>query len=206
MLFWIRMKKRGGRVIGTRCALFGEFMDSIDQAELEIREELEFVVHHEELLWRQKARCDCNLYGEQSRKIGSLRDLQFLNMVVSDEEIKKTLFDMATLKALGSDGLHAIFYQSQWEFVGPSICTWVKKNSNGSIDPDLNNSFIVFIPKVQHPECFSLFCPISLCSVLYKLVMKVIANRFKMVFPKLIGPEQVKFVAGRNINDNIIIT
>ncbi|KAH1121736.1 hypothetical protein J1N35_004896 [Gossypium stocksii] len=35
--------------------------------------------------------------------------------------------------------------------------------------------------------------------------MKVIANRFKVVFPKIIAPEQAGFVAGRNINDNIII-
>ncbi|KAA3486983.1 Retrovirus-related Pol polyprotein LINE-1 [Gossypium australe] len=132
--------------------------------------------------------------------------IQFLSMPVSDEEIEKALFDMAPLKAPGSDGLHAIFYQSQWELVGPSIFEWVKRVFSGdNINPDLNNSLIVLIPKVQHSECFLQFRPISFCSVLYKLVMKVIANRFKVVFPKIIAPEQVGFVAGRNINDNIII-
>ncbi|MBA0828030.1 hypothetical protein Goarm_012756, partial [Gossypium armourianum] len=105
-------EKRCGRVIGKRCALFSEFMDSMglhdlgfsgfsnfdkknweflgdmstthatftDQVKLEIREELESVLHHKEHLLRQKARCDWleainfykNLYGEKSRRTGSL--------------------------------------------------------------------------------------------------------------------------------------
>ncbi|KAH1121572.1 hypothetical protein J1N35_004732 [Gossypium stocksii] len=32
---------------------------------------------------------------------------------VSEDEIKKALFDMAPLKASGSDGFHALFFQSQ---------------------------------------------------------------------------------------------
>ncbi|KAK5772898.1 hypothetical protein PVK06_049200 [Gossypium arboreum] len=36
-------------------------------------------------------------------------------------------------------------------------------------------------------------------------MIKVIANRFKLIFPKIITPEQVGFITGRNINDNIII-
>lgn len=52
-------------------------------------------------------------------------------MAVFDEEIKKALFDMAPLKAPSSDGLYAIFYQSQWEFIGPSICEWVKRIFSG---------------------------------------------------------------------------
>lgn len=35
--------------------------------------------------------------------------------------------------------------------------------------------------------------------------MKIIANRFKVVFPKIIAPEQIGFVACRNITDNIVI-
>lgn len=35
--------------------------------------------------------------------------------------------------------------------------------------------------------------------------MKVIVNRFKVVFPKIISQEQAGFIAGRNIIDNIIV-
>lgn len=36
----------------------------------------------------------------------------FLERIVSKEEIKIALFDMVPLKALGSDGFHATFFQS----------------------------------------------------------------------------------------------
>lgn len=40
---------------------------------------------------------------------------------------------------------------------------------------------------------------------MYKLIMKVIANRFKIVFHNIILQEQAGFIADRNITDNVII-
>lgn len=61
-----------------------------------------------------------NLYG---KALGSLRNLppnsflwldheyiDFLGRVVTNEEIKIALFNMAPLKAPGSDGFHALFF------------------------------------------------------------------------------------------------
>ncbi|KAA3479420.1 reverse transcriptase [Gossypium australe] len=53
---------------------------------------------------------------------------------------------------------------------------------------------------------FLLFHPISLCNVLYKIITKIIVTHFKPVFPKLIAQNQVSFVVGRHIMDNIIIS
>ncbi|KAA3479434.1 tyrosine decarboxylase 1-like [Gossypium australe] len=50
-----------------------------------------------------------------------------------------------------------------WDTVGPTVCDWVKMVFNGGdIDSGLNNTLIVFIPKIQNPEEFAQFCPISL--------------------------------------------
>ncbi|XP_016750407.1 uncharacterized protein [Gossypium hirsutum] len=91
------------------------------QVDMDIREELENELHHEKVLWQQKARCQ----GKISLRVLFFRlndkDFNFLNTPVSDEEIKIALFDMTPLKALGSDGYHALFYQSQWENVGDSV-------------------------------------------------------------------------------------
>ncbi|KAH1081996.1 hypothetical protein J1N35_021757 [Gossypium stocksii] len=63
----------------------------------------------------------------------------------------------------------------------------------------------MLLTKTQNPVEISQFWPISLCLVLYKLIIKIIANRFKAVFPRILAPGQVGFVAGRNITNNIII-
>lgn len=73
------------------------------------------------------------------------------------------------------------------------------------IDPNLSNTLIALLPNVQNLKNFSQFRPINFCFVLYKLVMKVIENCFKVIFSKVIALEQVGFVAGKNITDNIII-
>lgn len=45
---------------------------------------------------------------------------------------------------------------------------------------------IVSISKVSHPSNLSNFCPISLCNVLFKIIAKMIVNRFKKIIGKCI--------------------
>lgn len=80
-------------------------------------------------------------------------DLEMLGKSVTNEEIKRVLFDMAPLKALGSDGYHVCFFQNQWDKIGYVICDWVKEVfSRKPIDQGFNNTLIVLISKIDHPE------------------------------------------------------
>ena len=133
-------------------------------------------------------------------------DLESTVDPVLEEEIKRVVFSMKPLKAPGSDGLHAIFYQSQWPVVGPSFCKFMADIFNsGKIPQDINTTLLVLIPKVEHPTSLSMFRPISLCTVAYKTVTKIIANRLQALLPDLIGPHQTSFVPGRQIIDNIVV-
>lgn len=79
----------------------------------------------------------------------STQDISFLRRAVTNDEIKKALFDIAHLKVLGSDGFHALFFQSQWDIVGSAVCEWVKGIfARNSIDVELNNTLIVLIPSL----------------------------------------------------------
>jgi hypothetical protein len=52
--------------------------------------------------------------------------------------------------------------------------------------PGWNDMIIVLIPKVNKPEKLKELRPINLCTILYKLISKVIANRLKVVLPMVI--------------------
>lgn len=103
-------------------------------------------------------------------------------------------------------GPHAIFYKSQWDTVGPAVCRFVKEvlMGNSSVE-SINRTFLVLIPKVEKPESLNQMRPISLCNVSYKIITKIIANRLKVLLPKLIAPTQCSFIPGRHITDNVVI-
>ncbi|KAM2666646.1 hypothetical protein EV2_018455 [Malus domestica] len=72
-------------------------------------------------------------------------------------------------------------------------------------DDGLGSTLITFIPKVDGLQDISQFRPISLCSTLYKVVTKILVNRLRPIMKSIINPNQVSFIPGRHITDNIII-
>jgi hypothetical protein len=124
----------------------------------------------------------------------------------SGEEVWKALDSIGDLKAPGVDGIPAIFYKRFWGLIGERVKMEVLKVLNGGEMPGgWNDTIIVLIPKTEKPERLKDLRPISLCTVLYKLISKVIANRLKLVLPEVISPAQSAFVPGRLITDNVLL-
>ena len=90
--------------------------------------------------------------------------------------------------------------------VEPSFCKFIADIFNsGKIPKEVNTTLLVLIPKVEHLTILKMFRPISLYTVAYKTVTKIIDNRLQAVLPEIIGPRQTSFVPGRHIIDNIIV-
>lgn len=64
-----------------------------------------------------------------------------------DEKIKQAIFIVGSFKVPSEDKFQALFYQSQWDVVGPSLCSLIKGLfTNPS---KVRSLIILFIPKVD---------------------------------------------------------
>lgn len=77
---------------------------------------------------------------------------------------------------------------------------------NCKIAKSINSTFIALIPKIKGVATFKDFKPRSMVGWLYKLLSKVLTNRFKRVLHSLVGETQATFLGGRQILDGILIT
>ena len=120
-------------------------------------------------------------------------------------EVWKALHQMHPTKAPGPDSMSPIFYQKYWDVVGNSVTNSILQLLNtGCMSNGWNETYICLIPKVSSPQKISKFRPISFCNILYKIVAKVLANRLKLILPKVISESQSAFVLERQITDNVI--
>ncbi|XP_010236635.1 uncharacterized protein LOC104584175 [Brachypodium distachyon] len=124
----------------------------------------------------------------------------------SDDEISNALFQIGPLKAPGVDGFPTRFYQRNWQIMREEITKAVRPFfETGEMPADVNTTAIVLIPEVDQPRTLKDYRPISLCSVLYKIVAKCLVNRLRPILGELISPNQSAFVPGRLITDNALL-
>ena len=126
--------------------------------------------------------------------------------LVSALEVKTTMFSINGEKALGPDGYTSHFFKVAWRIVGEdvtdAILSFFQRNE---LHPAFNSTIVTLVPKCQNPNSIRDFRPISCCSVIYKCITKIMANRMKQFSPALINGNQSAFIPGRSITDNILM-
>lgn len=98
----------------------------------------------------------------------------------STEEIKRAAFDVSALKAPRPDGFSAGFFHNSWNIIEADVVKGVGRilrNEEGLAR--WNETLITLVPKKNKPEKVSDFHSISLSNVCYKIVAKVLANRWR---------------------------
>lgn len=125
---------------------------------------------------------------------------------ITNETIYATLKSMKRNKSPGPDGFTVEFFLSSWDVVGKEFCEAVAHFfTSSNMHQGINSTGITLVPKVTNPTSMREFRPISLCSVAYKCIAKIIASRLKLVLPDLINISQSAFIKGRYISDNILL-
>ena len=139
-------------------------------------------------------------------KLVTAEDNKILNRPINLEKVRTMVFNTSPDKSPGLDGFQAFFFQKCWDILGEDLWRAIEASRNGgSLLAEINFSFFTLIPKKDGSEHPRDFRPIALCNTIYKIFSKVIANRLKVLMPKLISEEQTGFVPGRSILDGILI-
>ncbi|KAL8137685.1 hypothetical protein V2J09_003686 [Rumex salicifolius] len=129
-----------------------------------------------------------------------------LDRPFSNSEILVAFKGMTSGKSLGPDDYPALFYQHNWNAMGPACTDMVFALLNGnSFLRDGAYAFLFPIAKVDSPKCMNHLRPIALLNVNFKLATKVTVNRLKPLMMKLIAPTQSSFIPCRQICDNILV-
>ena len=125
---------------------------------------------------------------------------------VTIDEIQRVLFSMPRDKSSGPDGYTVEFFKAAWQTVGPEFIIAVKSFfAKGFLPKGINTTILALIPKRLEARETKDYLPISCCNVLYKVVSKIIANRLKTTLPEFIALNQLAFVKGRLLIENLLL-
>lgn len=100
-----------------------------------------------------------------------------LNIPISLGEMEATLKIFSKDKSLGPDGWPIEFYTTFFDLIGQDLLLVIEDyGTTGRMSEAFNSTFIALIPKVDKPQYFDDFRPISLCNCVYKMTSKIITS------------------------------
>jgi hypothetical protein len=147
-----------------------------------------------------------NLYFENCSWRPRVEGLSFLSMDAEEsiwlerafeEEVWDVIRDLNGNKAPGPDGFTMAFFQKCWDMLKIDIMdVFAEFHTRGKFEKSFNATFVSLIPKKTGAMDVRDFRPISLVGGIYKIISKVLANRFKSVLSKIISNIQNGFISG----------
>jgi len=130
---------------------------------------------------------------------------QELEGEISIDEVRNALKGFQNNKTPGDVGFTKEFYEAFFDLLGNArLESFNAGFENGTFSVSQRRGIISLIPKdANNLTTLSNWRPITLLNVDYKILAKVIAKRIEAVLPKLIHSDQIGFIKGRFIGQNV---
>lgn len=120
------------------------------------------------------------------------------------KEITDTLLSMPNNKSPGIDGLTAEVFKACWSFIISDFFDMITSFwESGVLYPGVNKGVIKLIPKKTDKIRLKDWRPLTMLSIPYKIINKLIAGRTQKVLPLIVNQQQTGFVKGRHILNNV---
>lgn len=104
------------------------------------------------------------------------------------------------------DGFNAKFYTKTWPIIKHDIYAAVLDFFDTShLSTQVNIASLTLIPKVSNPTYASDFRPIACCTVVYKIIAKLITHRMQNVIVEVVDTTLAGFIPKRHITNNILL-
>lgn len=142
----------------------------------------------------------------QFRRI-SANSRVWLERPFEEEEVKRVVWSIEDVKALGSNGFTMAFFKQCWDIIKNDLMdTMANFHDQNILDLRSNATFISLIPNCEHANRVSDFRPISFVGSVYKILAKTLACRMKVILLEIISPNQSAFLEGRQSIDDVLVT
>ena len=154
-----------------------------------------------------KDACDSSVTEQILSKIGAkLTEAESAgcdqDILLSD--IEAAVNSMQSNKSPGSDGLTSDFYKVFLVDLAPILLRVFREMERKQQVPEsMTMGIIPLVFKKGKKESLENYRPISLLNTDYKILMKILANRFKEVLASIIEPTQAYSVPGREVSDTV---
>jgi len=112
----------------------------------------------------------------------------WLEREFEESDVLKVVKALNGDKAPGSDSYSMAFFQACWDVLKEDIMkVFHDFHARGKFERSLNAMFIALIPKILGMIDFKDFSPISLVSVIYKIIANILTNTLQMVLEKIVS-------------------
>ena len=125
---------------------------------------------------------------------------------VTHEEIREALSSIDESKAPSIDGFNSLFFKKAWHIIKFDIYNAVNHFFDTTeVCQAINCTLITLVPKVYNPSYVKYFRLIACCTVVYKIIAKILTRRMQSMISDVIDLARAGFMPERNITDNILL-
>ena len=146
----------------------------------------------------------CTLF-EKEHPVLNETEQETCDKIITADECHKSVQELPNNKSPGSDGLSIEFYKLFWREINIFLIeSYDYSFDNKILSLDQRRAVLTLIPKGSKDiRQLKNWRPISLLNADYKIIAKVLANRLQTVISNLVSADQVGYIKGRYIGDNI---